>query len=79
MCKLAERMVLARISYALDTRHFFHPTQTGFHLNMRTQDNLVMLNDTLLSKRLNTSPQPQTLVALDLRKGFHSIEEDTTV
>lgn len=76
---LAGQMVLLGISYALETRHFFHPAQAGFPSHLETRDSHLMLKDTLFRKPLDTSKHPHTLMAVDLRKAFYSARQKAII
>ncbi|KAG0415201.1 hypothetical protein HPB47_007649 [Ixodes persulcatus] len=78
LCKVLERMVIARLQWIFETAGALHPMQTGFRPHMSTQDSLLMIYHDLYERRLFKS-QPRTLVTIDLRKAFDSVPHSTLV
>ncbi|KAM7297104.1 hypothetical protein ISCGN_022257 [Ixodes scapularis] len=71
VCKLAERMVLGKILWQLETEDRFHHCQTGFRQGLSTQDNLLILYRDVLERP--SKSQPRTVVAVDIQKAFDSV------
>ncbi|KAM7313895.1 uncharacterized protein ISCGN_003682 [Ixodes scapularis] len=65
MCKLFERIVLARITWIAEDRKLFHAAQTGFRQHLGTRDSLLLLSTDVYRKGSTCS-----LVAVDICKAF---------
>lgn len=66
-----ERMVLARLTWHLETHDRLHPMQTGFRPHLSTQDSLAMIHKEITEKAPKQTPC--ILVALDIKKAFDSV------
>lgn len=78
LCKLMERMVLARIDWIVEEkREVLHPAQTGFRKNLGTQDSLVLIREYLTNRK--TQCNSQLLVAVDIRKAFDTLPHTTII
>ncbi|KAG0423552.1 hypothetical protein HPB47_000677 [Ixodes persulcatus] len=70
-------MVLARITWILETHRKLHPMQTGFRPNLSTQDSLALMHKDLTKNPANA--KPRTMVAIDIKKAFDTIPHDTVI
>ncbi|KAG0410435.1 hypothetical protein HPB47_012454 [Ixodes persulcatus] len=77
ICKLMERMALARIQWHLDKEDRQHHCQTGFRSGLSTQDNFLMLHHDVLADA--SSIQPKTVVAVDVQKAFDSVPHSSVI
>ncbi|KAM7284843.1 hypothetical protein ISCGN_001937 [Ixodes scapularis] len=76
LCKLMERMVLARIDWIIEQkRELLHPAQTRFLKNLGTQDSLVLIREYLMNRP--TQCHRQLLVAVDIKKAFDTLPHTT--
>ncbi|KAM7315877.1 hypothetical protein ISCGN_005660 [Ixodes scapularis] len=77
LCKVMERMVLARITWILESHNRLHPMQTGFRPHLSTQDSLAMIHNDIT--KFQPTVQPRTIVAIDIKKAFDSIPHETVI
>lgn len=78
LCKLVERMTLARIDWFTDKNGTYHPAQTGFRKNLGTHDSLILLRETVL-KFTPEAHSTRMLVAVDIKKAFDSLPHDVII
>ncbi|KAM7302664.1 uncharacterized protein ISCGN_018172 [Ixodes scapularis] len=74
MCKLFERIVLARITWIAEDRKLFHAAQTGFRQHLGTRDSLLLLSTDVYRKGSTCS-----LVAVDICKAFDLLPHEAIV
>ncbi|KAM7308764.1 hypothetical protein ISCGN_012397 [Ixodes scapularis] len=74
MCKLFERIVLARITWIAEDRKLFHAAQTGFRQHLGTRDSLLLLSTDVYRKGSTGS-----LVAVDVCKAFDLLPHEAIV
>ncbi|KAM7300106.1 uncharacterized protein ISCGN_020670 [Ixodes scapularis] len=74
MCKLFERIVLARITWIAEDSKLFHAAQTGFRQHLGTRDSLLLLSTDVYRKGSTCS-----LVAVDICKAFDLLPHEAIV
>lgn len=85
LCKLGERIALARVEWSVERKCIFHPALRGFRKHLDTQDKLALLHECLFWMLLNAEQarevqwQRRLLVALDIRKVFDTMAHETVV
>lgn len=68
ICKLAERLVLARMQRVLEENGAYHDSQTGFRDRSEIQDSLLMLYKHVLKRP--SRADPRIVIAIDVKKAF---------
>ena len=72
--KLFERMVLARLSYFLETNNILTPAQSGFRPGRSTVDQILLLSQSISDGFHRSRPGSRTILAtVDFAKAFDSV------
>ena len=74
VCKLAERLILRRLTHILEERKIMKPEQAGFRANRCTEDQLIRIHHEV-SQGFNNKPKgKRTLMTLvDFSKAFDTV------
>lgn len=77
ICKLAERMLLYRVQWHLETQGRLHHCQVGFRPGMSTQDVMMRIYEDVLKEPSRV--QPRTVVGVDVKKAFDTVPHRSVI